>query len=90
MSAHQLLVESDRMCYDLTRFHQPVLKLLIDGLKQNYGLVGEKERIPPEGQVIMFLIYCAHNQTSRELQFSFPQSTATYSKYVKKVSKLCY
>ncbi|GAB7341908.1 hypothetical protein MBLNU457_g0216t1 [Dothideomycetes sp. NU457] len=83
---NQMLNYDEQYCRSTTRLRQPVLKALIDKLAE-YGI--EDTRISAAEKVVIFLDYCAHKKTHREMRRMYQHSFLTFTRHIKAVSIAC-
>lgn len=83
---NNILNYDEQYCRSTTRLHQEVLKALVEKLR-DYGLEDTAHgRIRIEEKVIMFLDYCAHKKTYREMRRVYQHSFKTFTRHIKAVA----
>ncbi|KAG6226288.1 hypothetical protein E4U26_002478, partial [Claviceps purpurea] len=80
----RMLHHDEQYCYSTTRLHQDVLRDLITALSRSYGL--EDTRLSVAEKVIIFLDYCGHKKSYRELRRVYQHSFKTFTRVIKAVS----
>ncbi|SMR55454.1 unnamed protein product [Zymoseptoria tritici ST99CH_1E4] len=84
--AQMSLYSTEEHCYGTTRLKPPVLRSLIEEIKERGGLMEREPKVRLEEQVVIFLDYVAHNHSNKALRLKYQHSPLSFTRIIDRVS----